>query len=265
MPRLLGGPREPPSRAKLDRLNRREQLVWARASAYVTITRSLAEELDRRYGPRQAVFVVPDGARPLDSAPALSPGPRAPGDRPVAAYAGHLYPWKGADVFVRALALAPNIRGLIVGGHPAEPDLGRIERLARDLGVGERLEITGLVPPPDVPDRLRPASMLVLPNPASAIAERYASPLKLFEYLWMNRPIVASDFPAIREVLTNEESALLVAPGDPAALGAALERLSADPALAADIAGAARRLAPEFTWDRRAARLEPVLEAARRS
>jgi glycosyltransferase involved in cell wall biosynthesis len=105
--------------------------------------------------------------------------------------------------------------------------------------------------------------MLVLPNTASAISERYTSPLKLFEYLTLGRPIVASDLPALREILTPGETALLAAPGDPRALATAMSQVAASPELAARLGAAALALAPAYTWDARARRLEPVLEAAR--
>jgi glycosyltransferase involved in cell wall biosynthesis len=264
LPRLLGNPDLAPSRRKLDRLDRREQRVWRRAPAYVTITRALADDLAHRYGPRPNVFVVPDGAS-LDAAahdrPSAEPdaADRAPA---VAGYAGHLYPWKGVDVLVRALALVPAIHGLIVGGHPAEQDRGRVDALVAQLGMAERVQITGLVPFRDVRTRLGRASILVLPNSASAISERYTSPLKLFEYLTLGRPIVASNLPAIREVLTDERTALLVPPDDPPALARALERLAADRGLAGSLGGAAFALASQYTWTERARRLEAALEAA---
>jgi glycosyltransferase involved in cell wall biosynthesis len=255
MPGLLGKPSLAPTPRKLARLDRREAVVWTRASAYVTITHALADELRRRYGVRDRVFVIPDGARP---AAATHPA----GSAFIAAYAGHLYPWKGVDVFVRALALAPGVQGLIVGGHPGEADLERVERLAADLGLGPRLTITKLLPPRQVEAALQHASVLVLPNPASAISERYTSPLKLFEYLAIGRPIVASNLSAVREVLTDDATALLVPPGDPGALASAIERLRADSALASRLATAAHDLAPRYSWDARAARIEGALEAA---
>jgi glycosyltransferase involved in cell wall biosynthesis len=180
----------------------------------------------------------------------------------VAAYAGHLYPWKGVDVFVRALAMVPGVRGLVVGGHPGESDLARVEALAREVGVSDRLTITGLVPPNEVARRLATADVLVLPNTPSAISERYTSPLKLFEYLTIGRPIVASDLPAIREVLTNDRDALLVPAGDVSALAAALTRVANDAALAERLGAASAALAADYTWDRRAERLEAALTAA---
>jgi glycosyltransferase involved in cell wall biosynthesis len=256
MPRLLGKPELAPSPSKLRRLERRDERVWKHAAAYVAITSALATELAGRFGERPHVFVVPDGAG--------SPGPLPPPDagRFVAGYAGHLYPWKGVDVFVRSLAHAPDVHGLIVGGHPGEADLARVSALVRDLGLEDRVTITGLIPPGRVATELARASVLVLPNTASAISERYTSPLKLFEYLTMGRPIVASDLASIREVLTHRHTALLVPPGDARALGAALVELRAQPVMAASLAGAAAALAPRYSWDARAERLEAALEAA---
>jgi glycosyltransferase involved in cell wall biosynthesis len=263
MPRLLGNPGLKTSHRKRLRLNRQERRVWRRAPAYVTITHALEGELTKRYGRRVNVFVVPDGAREADRAAPMPPHlPPSPDGMPIAAYAGHLYPWKGVDVFVRALAITRGLRGLIVGGHPGEADRERVEGLARELGVMSRLEITGLVPPGDVERHLRSATMLVLPNSMSAISDRYTSPLKLFEYMRLGRPIIASNLAAIREVLTDGKTALLVAPDDPEALAAALVRVGSDLGLAAALGAAARGLAPEYTWARRAERLEAALEIA---
>jgi glycosyltransferase involved in cell wall biosynthesis len=260
MPALLGKPELAASPRKIERLDRRERRVWKRTAAYVAITRALADDLAARYGPRPNVFVVPDGAAARGDA-----APVAVHRRPLAGYAGHLYPWKGVDILVRALAAAPDLHGLIVGGHPAEADRARVEALARQCGVGDRLEITGLIPQRDVAARLADATMLVLPNVASTISERYTSPLKLFEYLALGLPIVASDLASIREVLEPGRTALLVPPGDADALAAAMTRLAGDPALSASLGAAARALAGEYTWERRAERLEPAIEAAARA
>ena len=221
MPVLLGKPDLAPSPAKLARLNRREERVWRRAAAYVTITRALAQELESTYGPRDHVHVVPDGAPAVSGA---MPPPPSGSEAAIVGYAGHLYPWKGADVLIEALALAPGLGGLMIGGHPGEPDLERLKRLAAARGIADRVEFTGLVAPRDVMGHLMRASVLVIPNTASTISERYTSPLKLFEYLSAGRAIVASDLPALREVLTDQHTAVLVAPGDAAALATALEQ-----------------------------------------
>lgn len=245
----------PASAAKLRRLARREAKVWRQADGYVTITRALANELERRFGPRARLAVVPDGMRPGAQAPATLPS------EPVAAYAGHLYAWKGVDVLLDALSQAPGVRGLIVGGHAAEPDLARVQAHAASLGITDRVTFTGLVEPSQVPAHLAAAMVLVLPNPASAISTSFTSPLKLFEYMAAGRAIVASDLPSIREVLTDGEDALLVEPGSAAALAGAIRRLVDDRALASRLARTAFARSAEYTWARRAERLEALFSS----
>ena len=257
MPMLLSSAPAASTR-KQRRLERREKRVWARAEGYVTITATLAQELERRLGPRPAgnVVVVPDGAR-VD--PDRSFDWEGPGRPPVVTYAGHLYPWKGVDVLIEALALLPDVRGRIVGGHPGESDLARVRALAAARRVADRVELTGLVPQPEVDRFLGAADVLVLPNRATAVSAHYTSPLKLFEYLAAGRPIIASALPALEEILHADENALLVPPDDPRALADAIRRLTTNRALAVRLARRAFEMAAEFSWPRRAERLEAVL------
>jgi len=135
-----------------------------------------------------------------------------------------------------------------------------VKQLAADLGIADRVTFTGLVPPGSVPDHLARATVLVLPNPASAISTRFTSPLKLFEYMAAHRAIVASDLPSIQEVLKDGEHALLVAPGDPSALAAALRKLAGDRKLGERLAQAAFAESSRYTWGRRAERLEALFK-----
>jgi glycosyltransferase involved in cell wall biosynthesis len=260
LPRLVAtatpaGPR------KLKRLQEREARVWREAAGYVTITSALADLLANRFGSRDNVAVVPDGVR-LAVDRQWSPPPEGPA---VVGYAGHLYTWKGTDILLEALARMPDVRGLIVGGHDAEPDLPRARERAQALGLATRVELTGPVPPAAVAGLLERASILVLPNLPTAISTFFTSPLKVFEYMAAGRAIVASDLPALREVLQDNVNALLVPAGDAGALAAAVQRLIDDPHLANRLARAGFAQAAQFDWSRRAERLEPVLERARTS
>lgn len=245
----------PPGARKLGRLAAREARVWHLAEGYVTITAALAQDLAARLGPRRSVAVVPDGARLTRR---LTDAEFDPPDGRIVGYSGHLYAWKGVDILLQALALVPHARGLIIGGHAEEQDLGRVKALAAKLGLAERVTFTGLVPPGEVAARLRGAAVLALPNPASAISTRFTSPLKLFEYMASGRAIVASDLPSIREVLHNEQNALLVLPGNAAALAAGISRLLDDRSLSSRLARAASEAMPQYSWSRRAERLEAL-------
>jgi glycosyltransferase involved in cell wall biosynthesis len=286
------------SAAKLRRLERRDARVWRGAEGYVTITEGLAAELRRRFGERPRIAVVPDGvhlaadaAQQDVAADAANQRPAADlADRRVAAdvadaadhglaaaaagsadrkidaeqrpltigYAGHLYPWKGVHLVIEALAALPDTRGLIIGGHEGEGDLGRLRELVDQLDCTSRVTFTGRVAPVDVAPLLKQADVLTLPNPASAISTAFTSPLKLFEYMAAGRPIVASDLPSIREILRDGHNALLVEPGNPQALTAAIRRLREEAGLGERLARQAREDVRQYTWERRAARLEAL-------
>jgi glycosyltransferase involved in cell wall biosynthesis len=258
-PRAITGA-TPSSWRKLLRLTRREAQVWQKAAGYITLTRVHQQELEDRFGMRPNAAVIPDGVR-LDPARRLQPP--APPPPFTVTYAGHLYPWKGVDVLVQALAELPHVEARIVGGQPGETDHVRLDALARDLGVHDRVTFTGWLPPASVVVELARAHALILPNTPTHTSERYTSPLKLFEYLAAGRPIVASDLAALREVLRRDDTALLVEPGSPASLAAAIRRVMGDPALAAGLARRAFDDAAHYGWERRAEQIDVVLDAAR--
>jgi glycosyltransferase involved in cell wall biosynthesis len=82
------------------------------------------------------------------------------------------------------------------------------------------------------------------------------SPLKVFEYMAHSKPIVCSDLPVIREVLTHEVTALLVPPDDIDAWSTALARLRADEALARNLSASAyKEIQSKFSYDERAKRI----------
>ncbi len=242
----------------LPRLGPWRRLALGAGDGLVAITAGLAEDLVAWGAPPERVVVLPDGVdlAAFAGLPDRLEARRRLGldaERPIALYAGHLYPWKGADTLIEA---ARRLRGadvVVVGG--TEEDRRRLSAKA-----GPNVRFVGHLPPAEVPPWLAAADCLVLPNSArEAISRRYTSPLKLFEYLAAARPIVASDLPSLREVLADGRSALLVPPDDADALAAGIDRVLADPALGATLARGASDLAGEYTWDRRAARLAAFL------
>ncbi len=101
--------------------------------------------------------------------------------------------------------------------------------------------------------------MFVIPNLDSKTSRLYTSPLKLFEAMATGRPIVTSDLPSIREVLTHEENALLVPSGEPEALAAAIEWLLGDAALSERLAARAFEQVRDYSWESRTAAIEGLV------
>lgn len=157
-------------------------------------------------------------------------------------FVGTLKPWHGVNALVLAAALAPRLSLRIIGDGP---ERAALERLALDLGVAGRTHFTGAVLPAALPAQLRRVHVGVAPYPR---ADDYFSPLKVFEYLAAGLPVVASRSGQLPSLLVDERESLLVPPGDPHALAAALERLRLDPALRHAMRRSARVTAGRHTW-----------------
>jgi glycosyltransferase involved in cell wall biosynthesis len=87
-------------------------------------------------------------------------------------------------------------------------------------------------------------------------SEFFGSPTKLFEYLAMARPVVASRLGQIADVIVDGENGLLVEPNDAQALARAIERLADDTSMRGRMGAQARRtVIDRFTWQQNAARV----------
>ena len=230
-----------------------------RAGGVVAITEGLADRFREGGLEEDRILVAPDGVDPVrfGSAEPKAVARKRLGlldDGPIALYAGQFYPWKGADVLVRAAKGLPDWRVVLLGGN--DEDRRRLADLARRLDVTERVLLLDRVAPGEVPGYLRAADVLVLPNRAgSDISERYTSPMKLFEYLAAGRPVLASDLPSLREILRDDENALLVPPDDDAALAAGARRLLTEPGLGDRLAEQASLEVHRYAWSVRAERV----------
>jgi len=169
-------------------------------------------------------------------------------DRPLIVYTGRVTTGKGARMLVEAAAKVPHAQFLLVG-KVYERDLLELG------GRAGNVTFIGFVPPAAVGRYLAAADVLVMPTHPSLPYARYSSPLKLFEYMAAGRPVVCSDLPALREVVSDGRNALLFPAGDVASLVKAISRLVEDPALAMLIADQAQRDVVRFAWDARAERI----------
>jgi glycosyltransferase involved in cell wall biosynthesis len=177
------------------------------------------------------------------------------------AFAGRLVGWKGMAVAVRALA-EPMLAGLpikllVIGDGP---ERAALERLARTLGVSERLILHPPVPHDRLPAYYASAEAGVFPS----IGDE-AFGITIAEAMSSGLPVIASHIGGIPEVVGNEASCgLLVPPADPAALAAAMRYMAIDSVRRTNLGQAARaRIEKLFTWKHAAERLLAALETSR--
>ena len=234
---------------------------WAlsRVRGTVTISHAL-EKLYISLGlPPHSVTTAPDGADVSRFSPSRlkSDARQAMGlplDKKLIVYTGGLYQGRGLEELIAAMKNL-EVELVIVGGKDAEAT-ARLKTYAAEQGtVNVRFE--GYRPPTDIPAYLAAADILAMPYSRRTVAPGgvttdWMSPLKMFEYMAAARPIVASDLPALREVLRDHENAVLVEPDNAAALADGLRCLLGDASLAHRLATQARRDVEAYTWENRA-------------
>lgn len=153
---------------------------------------------------------------------------------PVILCVGALIPRKGQNLLIRALPQVPGATLILAGQGP---DYHRLEELARELGVAERVGLLGAVPHQTLPRLYNAADVMALPSASEGLANAWV------EALACGTPILISDVGGARELLHDPAAGAIVA-RDPEALAAALrERLSQTPDT-----DAVRATALRFTW-----------------
>jgi glycosyltransferase involved in cell wall biosynthesis len=157
----------------------------------------------------------------------------APGWRPpaefTALFVGKLIPLHGLETILAAARLAPELRFRVVGS-------GQLDFLLD--GLPANVDHVPWVDYEQLPGELHRASCALGIFGTSAKAARVI-PNKAFQALACGTPLVTADTPAARELLRDGESALLVPPGDPAALASALRRLTGELAIRVSAGGLA--------------------------
>ncbi|MBS61098.1 MAG: hypothetical protein CL606_07335 [Anaerolineaceae bacterium] len=178
-------------------------------------------------------------------------------------YVGGLYEGRGLDTLFESVANLA-VKVMIVGGHNSE-EVHKWKHKARTLGANN-VHFVGYQAPEQVPLYLAASDMLIMTydkhvyTPSGEETSDWASPMKMFEYMAASRPIIASDIPMLRELLTDNHNALLITPEDTTSLRAAIRRLTNNPKLGHLIATKARADVVKHTWINRAQHIMNQLE-----
>lgn len=227
-----------------------ERHCLAAAHAVVVPSETIALAVAASGAPEHRITVVRNGA----DVPEL-PLPRPP-DAPdrYLVYVGALQPWQGVDVLLRGfgrLADLPDLRLVICSSVPAKR-ARPLRRLAERLGLEHRVVWRFATPHHEVAQWLAGAEISVAPLTACARnVDQGCCPLKIIESMAVGVPVVASDLPAVRELVADGQHGRLVAPERPAELARALRVLLEYPDKARQMGRAGRaRVVRELTWQR---------------
>lgn len=237
----------------------RQIVTSKRTMALVMVTHMMANQLRASLPNHLTIIVAPDGVdegwvnQKLSIPEARNRINLSESERRVVVYAGHLYPGRGIDLIFQIAAKLPDHLFIIVGGRETE-----LSHYRRKLDNLTNLKLLGFKPPADVFAFLQAANVLLMPYGDRVEASgggdiaSFTSPMKMFEYMAAGRPILASNLPILKEVLTNGSNALLLPYNQPELWIDALKRLQNDSILEQSLGQTASEVVAQYTWTNRA-------------
>jgi glycosyltransferase involved in cell wall biosynthesis len=235
----------------------------ARASRVIAVTDGIAKAIAERYGgERRRLAVVGNGANIERFKARDMLTCRRELGLPIQGrfigFVGNLHSWQGLETLASAFArLHDGSRLLMVG----DGELRRVfEERVRSLGVEDRVIMVGAVDYARVPTYVCACDVMVAPLLPKKSGDSGYSPLKIFEYLSCERPVVASRVIGL-EFIERQELGMLVLPGDTEALAAGLESMLALDEAARRAMGKRGRevVVANHSWESVAVKVEKVL------
>jgi glycosyltransferase involved in cell wall biosynthesis len=179
--------------------------------------------------------------------------------RPLVAFVGYISEIRGPREMVQAMSLLPvglDARLVLAGTFRPRELKSDVERLpgwerVDFLGWQDRREVASLL------HEVR-AGLVVL-HPAPNYLDAY--PVKLFEYMCVGLPIIASDFPLWREIIYNTQCGLVVDPLNPREIAEAIQWILEHPEEAKRMGERGRKAVLEhYNWDREAEKLLKIYD-----
>ena len=227
-------------------------LLFKNARGIIVINNLIKETIAKEFFlPEEKIIVHPNGIdlgnfRLLpqnESRQKLS----LPKDDKIALYVGKFYNWKGLGILSKTAQLLPSIKFYLVGGSKEE-----LKKVSGVLVWPENVLCVGHRDFKEMPLWLASANvLLVLGTASSEYSYKHTSPMKLFEYMASQKPIIASKTPAIEQIVSKNEVEFYE-PDNAEDLADAISRVLENQSESQKKSQNAHEKVQEFTWNKRA-------------
>ncbi len=233
----------------LARIRAAEEFCWTNADRVITPSHTIRENLIAFGAPARKITVIANGAEQADPAPRPACAPAR-----YLIYFGALQRWQGVDVLLRAFGRLADMDDLYLvvcaSTHPryAKP----YHKLAEKLEIAHRVLWFFRLSEKELAPWRAHALLSIAPlTECSRNLEQGCSPLKVLESMAAGVPVVASDLPSVREIITDQVDGCLVRPDRPSELARAIRVLLEYPDYLRAMGERARmRIQQDFTWRR---------------
>lgn len=209
--------------ATLQKIVTLENLCLQKSSHIVTPSGIISQKLRQRHVPESKISMVPNAA---EVSPEYAAVPNLPKNYIV--YFGAVQPWQGIDTLIKTFAGLKDIEGLqlVICSSSRQKQTKFYRKMAEKLGISENIHWFYQLEKPALNTIVKNALLSIAPlRECSRNIEQGCSPLKIFESMACGTPVVASDLPVTREIITHNVNGKLVHPDRPQELGRAIRIL----------------------------------------
>lgn len=245
-----------------------EKFAFEKADVIGVVSEVTKEQIVKIGADEKKIVINPNGVDPLKFSPDVKGDTIRVkynlNDFFIVGFIGTFTRWHGVetlfDAAVEVLKKNNQIKFLLIGDGNLKSNL---ELKAQQLGLSDKIIFTGIIPHEKAPEYLAACDVLVSPHLGFESGERFfGSPTKLFEYMAMGKPIIASDLEQIGEIIIHEFNGLKFTPGNSQELADLILRIFNDRELGLKLGKNAREnVIRNFTWKNNAKRvLEKVFD-----
>ncbi|MFH0989462.1 MAG: glycosyltransferase family 4 protein [bacterium] len=242
-----------------------ESLAFHLAGHIAVISEGVREQLSS-YKIEQDRFIInPNGVDPTEFHPGIDGAAIRHryqlSDNTVVGFIGTFTRWHGIETLFDAAAIVvqrkPDITFLLIGDGDLRSHLAA---RAVQLNITDRVIFTGLVPHSDASHYLAACDILVSPHLGFSDGTKFfGSPTKLFEYMALGKPIIASKLEQIGEIIQDDINGVHMQPGNAHQLAGLIEQLSSNQDLRRRLGSrAVNDVVTHYTWK---SNVERILDA----
>lgn len=239
-----------------------EKKIFNRAMAIIVVSKFLKEEIRKLGVTSKKIYVIPNAVDikkfNVTAHDNFKRGNFNLTDEIVIGFVGSFVPWHNLKLLLETLKEIiqegnENIRLMLVGDGPQRSE---IEDLVYTEGLSKYVIFTGYIEHDEVSAFIRLMDICVIPH-----SNRFRSPLKMFEYMAMAKPVVAPRLEPIEDIIVDGENGILFEPEDKTSLKEAIIYLIRNKKKREEIGNMARRTVIEnYTWRANAIKILRIFE-----